>query len=55
MRHFHRFCKDERGTSAVEYSLIAGMIFLAMIAGLQSFSDRAIAMWDFVSNTVSGA
>lgn len=55
MRHFHRFCKDERGTSAVEYSLIAAMIVLAMIAGLQSFSTRAIAMWNYVSDTVMGA
>lgn len=52
MRRINRIRKDERGATAVEYGLILALIFLAVIGGVQAFTDRTIDMWGYVSNEV---
>ncbi|MEZ5995709.1 MAG: Flp family type IVb pilin [Hyphomonadaceae bacterium] len=34
-----RFLRDERGASAIEYAVIAGLIFLAIVAAIIPIGD----------------
>jgi pilus assembly protein Flp/PilA len=36
---------DQRGATAIEYGLIAALIIVAMIAGLQGLGGASGAMW----------
>ena len=49
-----QFLRDERGTTAIEYGLIAGLIFLAILTGVSLFAANANAMFGTISSTVSG-
>lgn len=49
-----RFLRNERGTTAIEYGLIAGLIFLAIISGVSLFAANANAMFGKITNAVSG-
>ncbi|KQP07616.1 hypothetical protein ASF28_10790 [Methylobacterium sp. Leaf99] len=40
-----RFAGDEGGTTAVEYTLIAGFIGLALIAGMRIYSDKIVLVY----------
>lgn len=40
MKPLHRFAACQSGATAVEYSLIAGLIALAIIAGAQSVGEQ---------------
>jgi pilus assembly protein Flp/PilA len=53
MRGIARLIRDERGVSAVEYSLILALIVLAMIAGLSVFASTTIGMWNDVAANVT--
>lgn len=53
MTLIRRFVKDEGGATAIEYALIAGMIFLAIIGAVTLFANRAGQMFDRVSAAVS--
>ena len=55
MRRFFAIFKDEKAATAIEYGLIAALIFLGMLVGLQTFADTTINMWEMVSNKVRGA
>ena len=55
VRFLNSLRKDDSGATAVEYGLILALIFLAMMAGVQSFGSTAIAMWDNISKTVAAA
>jgi pilus assembly protein Flp/PilA len=46
---------DERGASAVEYSLIVSLIVLAMIGALMQVAGTTIGMWNNVSDEVENA
>lgn len=50
-----RWLRDERGATAIEYALIASLVSVAMIAGLNSYSSETVAMYARISNAVSGA
>lgn len=50
-----RFLKDECGATAVEYSLIAGLISLAIFAGFGNFANSLGALWDGNSGKISEA
>jgi pilus assembly protein Flp/PilA len=43
---------DDRGATAVEYGLICSLIVIAMIAGLNNFSNTTVNMWNHVANNV---
>lgn len=38
-------CADVRGATAIEYGLIAALIVIAMIAGLESMGGGVGGMW----------
>ena len=43
---------DDRGATAVEYGLIAALIVVAMIGGLNALGGGANGMWGKINNTV---
>jgi pilus assembly protein Flp/PilA len=47
--------RDERGATAVEYGLIVGCIFLAIIGGLSLFATNENAMYTNISTAIQGA
>lgn len=51
-RLFKTVGQDERGATAVEYGLICSLIVIAMIAGLNNFSETTVNMWNHVANNV---
>jgi pilus assembly protein Flp/PilA len=52
MPRFAKLIHDEKGATAVEYSLICALIVIAMIAGLSAFASSTITMWGNVSTAV---
>ena len=53
-RALARLAHDESGATAVEYGLILGLIFLAIIGGLSTFATNENAMYQHISNTIGG-
>ena len=49
---FRRFLVDERGATAIEYGLIVALIFLVIVTAVTLFSDRATAMFTYISTTI---
>jgi pilus assembly protein Flp/PilA len=49
-----RFLADETGATAIEYGLICGLIFLVIVSAVTLFSDRATAIFAYVSSTIDG-
>ena len=52
MRSFH-LLRDNRGSTAIEYGLIAALVVLGAFAAIKNFSDTSISMWNNVATTVS--
>lgn len=54
-----RFATDQTGATAIEYSLIGGMIALAIIASVTAFGEGLTALFGTVNekagNAISGA
>jgi pilus assembly protein Flp/PilA len=46
---------DQRGATAIEYGLIAALIIVAMIAGLQSLGGGVGGQWTTIQQEVEGA
>ena len=44
---------DQRGATAIEYGLIASLIIIAMIAGLESLGGGVGGMWGKLGNTTN--
>ncbi len=55
MRRFFGIFKDERGATAIEYSLILALVFLAMVGALTLVANTTIGMWTNVAAAVIGA
>ena len=47
------FLRGERGTTAIEYTLIASLISMAIIAGMSLWSDKATDMFTVIQNAVA--
>ena len=47
--------RDERGATAIEYGLIASMIVIAIIAGMNNLANETNDMWTKVSTTMADA
>ncbi len=47
------FAADESGATAVEYSLIIGLIFLAILASINSVAAATTAMFNLISSAMS--
>ena len=52
------FTRDERGTTAIEYGLIAALVAIGMLGGLRALGSGNTGSWtntaDKVSNAMSG-
>jgi pilus assembly protein Flp/PilA len=56
MRRFIKaFARDDRGVSALEYAILAGIIVLALVASLGTFSTALTGLWTKLTTAVTGA
>ncbi|MFT3998519.1 MAG: Flp family type IVb pilin, partial [Asticcacaulis sp.] len=46
------FLKDQRGATAIEYGLIAALIFLVCITVFYSFGDSMNEMYTYIGTTI---
>jgi pilus assembly protein Flp/PilA len=49
------FLKDDSGATAIEYSLILGLVVLAIVGSIELLSNSLTNMYFFVSSAVTGA
>lgn len=54
MATLRAFLRDESGATAIEYGLIAALVSIAAIAALGSMGNSLIAIFSYVSSTMSG-
>ena len=47
-----RILRDERGTTSVEYAVIVGVLFLAIVASVRAFSSETIEMFSEIESAV---
>lgn len=52
-RIFKRLLRNRRGTTAIEYGLIAALVVLGAFIGMKNFATTSINMWNNVSNVVA--
>lgn len=50
-----KFLKDDSGATAIEYSLMLGLVVLAIVGSIELLSDSLGNMYVFVSSSVTGA
>ena len=50
-----RFLADERGTTAIEYGLIAALIAVAIISGLQAVGNSSTGGWANLAKNAGNA
>ena len=50
-----KLLRDRSGATAIEYGLILGLIFLAMLGGVTALGNANISQWNLVSSQVSSA
>ena len=50
---FGMLCADKRGATAIEYGLIAALIVIAMMSGLQSLGGGVGGMWSKLGDTAN--
>jgi pilus assembly protein Flp/PilA len=51
-RLLHEFAADRRGATAVEYGLIVGLIFLAVLASINSVASATTAMYAVITGAM---
>jgi pilus assembly protein Flp/PilA len=49
------FFKDEGGATAIEYALIVGLIFLAIVTAVTAYTQNTNALYQHISNAVIGS
>ncbi|MFN3816900.1 Flp family type IVb pilin [Brevundimonas sp.] len=54
-RFLHRFGADTRGATAIEYGLIAALVFLVIIGAVTLFGENATGVFIGAANAISGA
>ncbi len=52
-RMLKQFAADTGGATAVEYGLIVGLIFLAILASINSVAAATVAMFNLISSAMS--
>ena len=55
MLHFIAFITDEQAVTAIEYGLMAALIAVAIIGGLNATGTSVIAIYNFWSDAVVAA
>lgn len=51
-RSVRQFAADVDGATAIEYSMIVSLVFLAILAGVTSAASKTTAMWVVVATHV---
>jgi pilus assembly protein Flp/PilA len=54
-RLFYSFVADERGATAIEYGLIAGLICLAIVIGVQQVGNAVGNYFTYTGNGLNAA
>ncbi|WP_250500892.1 Flp family type IVb pilin [Caballeronia sp. GAWG1-5s-s] len=49
------FTRDERGVSAMEYAILAGIIVVALTASMTTFKSAFTGLWTTITNDVKAA
>lgn len=53
-RQYRKYCNDEKGAMAIEYSLIAGAMFLALVPAIyyvaDAVSDKFLLIPDWLNS-----
>jgi pilus assembly protein Flp/PilA len=49
-----RFLRDNKGVTAIEYGLIAGLIALAIVGAVNGLSTELSSVFTSITNAVSG-
>src|SRR5882762_8890336 len=52
---FRRLVADESGATAIEYSLIAGLIFLAIVTSMFTLRDRVSGIYNTIGDEIGRA
>ena len=55
MNILSRFAKDQSGATAIEYALILGLIFLAIVSAVTMFTQNTNALYTRIGNAVTGS
>jgi len=50
-----RFLSDERGVTAIEYAIIAAMIFVVVVTGVGALGGNVSGMFNTISANFTGA
>lgn len=50
-----RFARDTRGTTAIEYGLIAVLVAVGMLVGLKALGDGNTSSWGNTSSKITDA
>lgn len=48
------FASDARGSTAIEYALIVGLVFLAIVAAVRSFTGEMDNMYSEIESALTG-
>ncbi len=51
--HLKRFLRDTRGATAIEYAMIAALVFLAIITSVTAFGNKTASIIITVSAAIS--
>ena len=49
------FLRNDSGATAIEYALIVGLIFLAIVTAVTSYTQNTNLLYQHISNAVTGA
>ncbi|HBK93201.1 MAG TPA: Flp family type IVb pilin [Parvularcula sp.] len=49
---FRAFARDKSGATAIEYSLIVGLIFLAIVTSVNSFASKTDTMYSEIASAM---
>ncbi|MFK5600476.1 Flp family type IVb pilin [Methylobacterium sp. HMF5984] len=48
-----RFAADARGATSIEYALISGLVFLAIVGSLRLYASKVSTVYQTIGNAVS--
>lgn len=49
-RKVRSFARSRSGSTAIEYGLIAALVFLAMVTSVELFASKTVSMWTYVAS-----
>lgn len=55
VRLLKRFARDARGATAIEYAIIAGMLSIGILAGVQAVGGEAKSQYEDINTAVNEA